>query len=34
MAKKTIEASGLGQVRPEDRKSWLSIAFIWAGSVC
>lgn len=33
MAKK-IEASGLGQVRAEDRKSWLSIAFIWAGSVC
>ena len=29
-----IESSGLSAVRPEERKSWTSIAFIWAGSVC
>ena len=34
MAKNTIETAGLGEVRAEDRKSWASIAFIWAGSVC
>ena len=31
---KAIESSGLSDVRAEERKSWSSIAFIWAGSVC
>ncbi len=34
MAKKTIETSGLSEVRQEDKKHWWEIAFIWAGSVC
>ena len=29
-----IESAGLSAVKPEERKSWTSIAFIWAGSVC
>ena len=34
MAKKAIETAGLSEVRAEERKSWASIAFIWAGGVC
>ena len=34
MAKSTFESAGLSQVKPQDRKSWLSIAFIWSGFVC
>lgn len=34
MAKSTMEAVGLSPVKPEERKSWLSIASIWAGGVC
>ena len=34
MAKNTVESAGLSRVKPEDRKSWMSIAFIWSGSVC
>ena len=34
MAKKAIETAGLSEVKAEERKSWASIAFIWAGSVC
>lgn len=34
MAKKTIETSGLSEVKQEDKKRWWEIAFIWAGSVC
>ena len=34
MAKNTIETAGLSEIKAEDRKSWPSIAFIWAGSVC
>ena len=34
MAKGSIEAVGLSQVKQEERKSWTSIAFIWAGGVC
>lgn len=30
---KSVEKQGLNQVRPEDKKSWISIALIWAGSV-
>ena len=34
MAKKAIETAGLSEVKAEERKSWASIAFIWAGGVC
>lgn len=34
MANKAIETAGLSRVKPEERKSWASIAFIWAGGVC
>lgn len=34
MAKNKIETAGLSEIKAEDRKSWPSIAFIWAGSVC
>ena len=30
----TIESAGLSRVGQEEKKSWGSIAFIWAGSVC
>lgn len=30
----TIESAGLSKVGQEEKKSWGSIAFIWAGSVC